>query len=95
MLVNVQGKGVIDFGERPDDNHVLDYVNETWVYSEERHWLNIRKERDMRLMATDYAAYPDHPQHSQALLDYRQALRDLPETYATPDEVVWPDNPLV
>lgn len=71
------------------------YVDGEWTYSEEMHWQSIRNQRDILLSATDWAVLPDSPHASnQELLDYRQALRDLPETYATPDEVVWPDNPL-
>ena len=76
---------------RPDANHIW---QNGWVYDEETHWANIRVVRDAYLEETDLkAALPDHPQ-LQAVLDYRKALRDLPESFASPDEVVWPDNPL-
>jgi hypothetical protein len=29
----------------------------------------------------------------QSWLDYRQALRDLPQTFSNPDEIVWPTKP--
>lgn len=29
----------------------------------------------------------------EAVLAYIQLLRDIPQTYATPDEVIWPEEP--
>jgi len=60
----------------------------------DRAWQAIRQQRDSLLAATDWAALPDSPAYSQELLAYRQSLRDLPEQYTNPDDVVWPDNPL-
>lgn len=60
----------------------------------ERAWQSIRTERDRYLAATDWAALPDSPAYSQALLAYRQALRDLPQQFGSPEESVWPVNPL-
>lgn len=77
---------------RPDTNHL--HNGSEWVYDEATHWENIRQERDWLLAMTDsLAALPDHPQ-LQAVLDYRQTLRDLPQAYADPSDVVWPVNPL-
>lgn len=76
----------------PSQNHI--WEGGAWVYSAEKHWSNIRSDRDFFLAETDIlAAATDHPQHNE-ILAYRQALRDIPETYATPQEVVWPQNPL-
>lgn len=61
---------------------------------DERAWQIVRSQRDALIAATDWAALPDSPTYSQELLDYRQALRDIPQTYNKPDEVVWPINPL-
>ena len=61
----------------------------------------LRKERNQLLQQTDWRATVDYPNpDKQAWLDYRQALRDLPET-ADPqlDEngqlinIVWPEEP--
>lgn len=84
--------GVVDIGQRPDNNHIP--TPDGWVYSESRHWNNIRIKRNALLFETDSAALPDHPDHSLGLLDYRQALRDLPQSFDSPYEVVWPTNPL-
>ena len=58
-------------------------------------WKEIRAKRDGLLTASDWAAMPDSPvADKQAWLDYRTALRDLPQTFsADPDSVVWPVVP--
>ena len=57
-------------------------------------WGRIRSQRDGKLSDTDWAVLPDSPHDTQAVRDYRQALRDLPQTYQTPDAVIWPNNPI-
>lgn len=67
-----------------------------WSAAEtERKWEQVRLKRDALMKETDWAALPDSPHAtSTELLNYRQALRDLPQTYDKPEDVVWPDNPL-
>jgi len=55
-------------------------------------WSAIRSERNILISATDWRVLPDQPV-SQPWLDYRQALRDVPNV-ATPDLVVWPTPPV-
>jgi len=52
----------------------------------------LREERDRRLAASDWMVAPDRTA-TQAQLDYRQALRDVPQNYASLDDVVWPEKP--
>lgn len=56
-------------------------------------WAKIRAKRDELLTASDWTQVADAPVDSEAWTAYRQQLRDLPETYATPQEVVWPPEP--
>ena len=56
-------------------------------------WDEIRQQRDQKLSDTDWAVLPDSPHDTQAVRDYRQALRDITEA-KSPDDVVWPENPL-
>ena len=59
-------------------------------------WDDIRKRRDALLGASDKTALNDAPlttEQANAWRIYRQALRDLPQTYATPAAVVWPEAP--
>lgn len=58
-------------------------------------WEQIRAQRDSLLTASDWAIISDAtPKPSkEAWLTYRKALRDLPSTFKTPEEVVWPEKP--
>lgn len=53
----------------------------------------LRKERDNKLAETDYWVFSDTATATQAQLDYRQALRDITNTYTSLDDVVWPEKP--
>jgi hypothetical protein len=55
-------------------------------------WADIRSERDSLLAATDWWAVSDRAM-SLDETNYRQALRDLPQTFANPEDVVWPTKP--
>lgn len=52
----------------------------------------LREERDRLLAQTDWWVLPDRTA-TQAQLDYRQALRDITNTYTSLDDVVWPSKP--
>ena len=52
----------------------------------------LRFERDQKLKETDLWGLQDFPATSQQLA-YRQALRDITETYSSLDDVVWPTLP--
>ncbi len=52
----------------------------------------LRIERDRRIAETDWWASSDRTM-SQAQTDYRQALRDITNTYTSLDDVVWPTKP--
>ena len=52
----------------------------------------LREERDMMLAETDWWGVSDRTM-SQAETDYRQALRDITDTYTSLDTVVWPTKP--
>lgn len=52
----------------------------------------LRLERDKRLLDTDWWASSDMAM-TQAQIDYRQALRDLPANTEDPDNVTWPTAP--
>lgn len=54
--------------------------------------LELRKERNFRLAATDYLALSDNTM-TDAMTTYRQALRDITDTYSDVDTVVWPTKP--
>lgn len=53
----------------------------------------LRAKRNELLAETDYWDASDTPAMSQAQIDYRQALRDITDTYTSLDTVVWPTKP--
>jgi hypothetical protein len=55
-------------------------------------WADIRSKRDGLLAATDWWAVSDRAM-SAAEAAYRQALRDVPQTFSSPADVVWPTKP--
>jgi hypothetical protein len=57
-------------------------------------WEQIRSQRDLLLKETDWAALPDvNVSTKQSWLVYRQILRNIPQKFKTPEEVVWPEKP--
>ena len=59
-------------------------------------WKAVRAERDRLLAACDWTQVADAPltaSEKAAWADYRQTLRDVPQDFATPDDVVWPEAP--
>jgi len=56
-------------------------------------WDDIRAERDALLAASDWTQVADVPVDAAAWATYRQALRDIPQDYDSPDDVVWPEAP--
>ena len=52
-------------------------------------WNRVRKERNKRLTDTDWYALSDVTM-SEEITVYRQALRDIPQTYNSSKEVIWP-----
>lgn len=56
-------------------------------------WENIRDKRNGLLDASDYTQVPDFPGDRSAWAAYRQLLRDIPQTFTNPKDVVWPEKP--
>lgn len=59
-------------------------------------WDAVRDERDRLLAACDWTQIPDAPlsvAEKQSWAVYRQALRDIPQNFESPGDVVWPEQP--
>ena len=59
-------------------------------------WRKIRKQRNQLLKDSDYIMVSDAPittEKKEEWETYRQVLRDIPQDYDSPDEVVYPDKP--
>lgn len=52
----------------------------------------LREERNRRLVETDVWGLQDYPTTAEQTA-YRQALRDITQTYSSLDDVVWPVKP--
>ena len=56
-------------------------------------WAAVRVQRDRLLSESDWTQVADAPVDRQAWASYRQTLRDIPQDFASPDDVVWPEVP--
>jgi hypothetical protein len=62
----------------------------------ENKWRLVRQHRDELLTRSDWTQIPDvvlSEEKKAEWIAYRQALRDIPENYTNPDEVIFPDEP--
>lgn len=80
-----------------DFGPVSEYVSPlTQEQITEMKWAALREERDRLLYQTDWTQLPVNPltAEQKALWEnYRQQLRDLPDTVTDIDNVVWPTPP--
>lgn len=56
-------------------------------------WDTIRAKRDQLIRDSDWTMIPGATVDQRSWSAYRQILRDLPQTYPTPESVVWPEVP--
>ena len=64
--------------------------------TDEEYAAEARAKRNTLVAETDYLAMPDYPlpeEKRQAVLAYRQALRDVPEQEGFPRQIDWPEKP--
>lgn len=55
---------------------------------------NLRRERNKLLVESDWTQLPDVPEElKNSWQSYRQALRDITNTYSSLRDVVWPTQP--
>lgn len=55
-------------------------------------WVSVRHERDLKLQATDWRASSDLTL-SDAWKNYRNDLRQIPQTQSDPFNITWPTEP--
>ena len=61
-------------------------------------WEPIRLKRERLVRDTDWTQMPDAPltvEKKAEFTAYRQVLRDIPQTYDNPDDIVWPTKPTI
>ncbi|KZW99067.1 hypothetical protein JL49_19385 [Pseudoalteromonas luteoviolacea] len=65
----------------------------TEPHGEDISWVTVRSQRDNLLAESDLMvlrALETSQMVPTALVEYRQELRDLPDSFASPEEVTWP-----
>lgn len=79
----------------PQENSFLppprDILNEWFITRQTRNSLLI--ESDIYVIPDRWATY--NQDEKQAWTVYRQALRDIPQNFIDPNEIVWPSKPVV
>jgi hypothetical protein len=94
LIRRIKHDGVIHYNVDPESTTLPATVIQQALLDQA--WSLVRKQRDSLLRNSDYAVMPDYPLTDAQKADvtaYRQALRDIPETFATPDAVEWPTKP--
>jgi hypothetical protein len=88
------GWGDMEENERPTEEF-LELKRQELIDAQP--WKELREERNKRIAQTDYLFTSDYPHATeevkQVWLDYRQALRDLPDNTTDPSNPVWPVAP--
>lgn len=87
VIATLLRKGWQDAPPRPDG---AEWRDGAWVALPTP---DCRPERNQRLAACDWTQLPDSPVDRVAWAAYRQALRDLPETYSGTGPIPWPVEP--
>ena len=89
-------KYIVEESTIPSDASEKTFDGTTWAaisgLQAERDIFALRQERNRLLAETDWWVMPDRTA-TQAQRDYRQALRDITDTYSSPNDVVWPEKP--
>lgn len=61
-------------------------------------WKVVSEKRFHLLFETDWTQGADSPLNPSKIAEfakYRQELRDIPQVYSNPDDVVWPEKPTI
>lgn len=81
----------------PSDNPSLpneEEFNSVWEsIKDEVSWGSARQKRNTLLVRSDWTQIPDSECDKQAWANYRRELRELPQKFQTPEEVIWPVPP--
>tara|TARA_R110000824_G_scaffold370316_1_gene559890 strand:- start:495 stop:935 length:441 start_codon:yes stop_codon:yes gene_type:complete len=82
---------------RPNDFYL--WESGGWSFKPNVFWAAVRCEREYLIGASDWTQFADSPLTATEKAEwatYRQALRDVPETYAAAtslDDIIWPTKP--
>jgi len=93
--VEVTKAEYLSYNEMIHTKDLIPYVNEGKVTFKPaeiyQDWFSIRIARNGLLNGTDWTQLSDVPDDLKVkYANYRKALRDMPQTYENPEDVVWP-----
>tara|TARA_R110000823_G_scaffold287490_1_gene405756 strand:+ start:150 stop:509 length:360 start_codon:yes stop_codon:yes gene_type:complete len=91
-LLAAYPQGTTEVPLKPSGLHTFDgtgWVAPTQAELDTSLAISIRSERNATLAATDYMGLADYPANAGEL-EYRQALRDVPQQAGFPDNIIWP-----
>lgn len=72
----------------------IEEVIQAWeLVKNEIGWESIRIKRNKLLQESDYTQLQDYKGNSEIWKNYRQNLRNIPQTWLNPDLVIWPQKP--
>ena len=94
-LLAAYPQGTTEVPLKPSGLHTFDgtgWVAPTQAELDTSLAISIRSERNATLAATDYMALADYPARAGEL-EYRQALRDVPQQAGFPKTHTWPTKP--
>jgi hypothetical protein len=66
---------------------------ESPAYIAKQKWNEIRSRRNVFLSQSDWTQLEDSKENKESWAEYRQELRDIPQTFSTPESVIWPSKP--
>jgi hypothetical protein len=99
----VKNGSIVEYPERPSDDHEFDFILEQWVDTKtdeiraQEALEALRRERNIKLAMSDWTQLPDSPLNEEqkaAWAEYRQALRDIPNTGVFEQNLIqWPQPP--
>jgi hypothetical protein len=79
---------------RPSNYHSFNYQSKRWEQDTHLAEADVRQQRNLRLVESDWTQLPDVPQATKEVwATYRQALRDITDQPGFPLDVVWPEPP--
>ena len=94
---------LITYPDRPSEDHQFDFILEQWVDTKtdeiraKEALEALRRERNIKLAMSDWTQLPDSPLNEEQKAEwaeYRQALRDIPNTgVLSTDLIQWPQPP--
>ena len=86
---NAYHNGELNIAEFPENEEDHEYSHKK---------SEIIRRRNLLLSESDYLMMVDYPisdEKKQEIKVYRQALRDIPQQDGFPDNIVWPDKPVI